>query len=115
MRLQTKRVASDLTSILILTSIAWAGQLHNASLSEAKTPGRNSSVKSDSNSVALIQLAPEDTRKTHEDKLIQGENYSPVSGKMANVSCLVYFNNPGRYYVWVRAYSTGTEDKCISG
>lgn len=22
----------------------------------------------------------------------------------------MYFNNPGRYYLWVRAYSTGTED-----
>jgi len=22
----------------------------------------------------------------------------------------VYFNTPGRYYVWVRAYSTGSED-----
>jgi len=66
MRLQTKRVVSGLTSILILTAIAWAGQLHNASLSEAKTLGRNSSVKSDSNSVALIQLAPEDTNAPSE-------------------------------------------------
>ena len=49
-----------------MTAIAWAGHLHNASLSEAKTLDRNSSVKSDSNSVALIQLAPEDTNAPSE-------------------------------------------------
>ena len=58
---------------------------------------------------AYIEILP-DTRRTHEDKLIKGDNYSPMSGKMAIVSYPVYFNNPGRYYVWVRAYSTGTED-----
>ena len=42
--------------------------------------------------------------------LFKVKTTSPMSGKMALVSYPVYFNNPGRYYVWVRAYSTGTED-----
>lgn len=32
---------------------------------------------------------------------------------MAILHYRIYINNPGRYYVWVRAYSTGTEDNGI--
>ena len=59
-----------------------------------------------------ISVLP-DTRVTHDDKLIQGENFSPEPGKMAVVSYKVKFKNPGKYYVWVRAFSTGTEDNGI--
>jgi hypothetical protein len=54
-----------------------------------------------------------DTRITHDDKLIAGENFSNKAGEMAILHYRVYFNNPGRYFVWVRAYSTGTEDNGI--
>jgi len=59
-----------------------------------------------------ISVLP-DTRVTHDDKLIQGENFSPEPGKMAVVSYKIKFKNPGKYYVWVRAFSTGTEDNGI--
>jgi hypothetical protein len=58
---------------------------------------------------AYIQILP-DTRRSHADKLIVGENFSNEPGQMAVVSYKVYFNTPGRYYVWVRAYSTDSED-----
>jgi hypothetical protein len=58
---------------------------------------------------AYIEILP-DTRVTHDDKLIAGENFSNEPGKMAVVHYQVKFNNPGRYYVWARAYSTGAED-----
>jgi len=58
---------------------------------------------------AYIQILP-DTRRSHADKLIVGENFSNEPGKLAIVSYKVYFNTPERYYVWVRAYSTDTED-----
>jgi len=51
-----------------------------------------------------------DTRVTHADELINGENFTNEPGKMAILHYPVYFNNPGRYYVWVSALSTGTED-----
>ncbi|NJN26981.1 MAG: hypothetical protein HC819_13880 [Cyclobacteriaceae bacterium] len=54
-----------------------------------------------------------DTRITHADKLVTGENFSNVAGQMAILHYQVYFNTPGKYYVWVRAYSTGTEDNGI--
>lgn len=61
---------------------------------------------------AYIELLP-DTRRTHDDKLIKGENFCGTPGEVAVVKYKVNFENPGRYYVWVRAYSTGTEDNGI--
>lgn len=58
---------------------------------------------------AYLEILP-DTRRTHKDKLIKGENFSPEPGKIAVVHYRVHFTTPGRYYVWVRAYSTGSED-----
>ncbi len=54
-----------------------------------------------------------DTRITHDDKLIPGENFSNEPGKMAVVSYKILIKNPGKYYVWVRAFSTGSEDNGI--
>ncbi len=58
---------------------------------------------------AYLECLP-DTRWTHSEKLIKGENFSNVPGKMAVLHYKVYFNTPGRYYVWARAYSSGPED-----
>ena len=58
---------------------------------------------------AYIEILP-DTRRTHGDKLIRGTNFSPDPGKMAVVHYQVNFQTPGKYYVWVRAHSTGSED-----
>jgi hypothetical protein len=58
---------------------------------------------------AYLEVLP-DTRRTHGDRLIGGENFSNEPGKMAVLLYPVHFNTPGRYYVWVRAYSTGSED-----
>ncbi len=59
-----------------------------------------------------LMLLP-DTRVTHADKLIKGENFSNEPGKLAILDYPVYFENPGKYYVWVNAYSTGTEDNGV--
>ena len=58
---------------------------------------------------AYLEILP-DTRRTNGDKLIRGENFSPNAGQMAVVHYKVHFTTSGRYYVWVRAFSTGTED-----
>ncbi len=58
---------------------------------------------------AYLELLP-DSRVTHDDKLIHGENFSNQAGQMAILSYRVYFRKTGKYYVWVRAYSTGSED-----
>ncbi|RCS26055.1 hypothetical protein DUT90_09765 [Polaribacter sp. WD7] len=58
-----------------------------------------------------IEILP-DTRQTHKDKLIQNENFSNVPG-IAVVHYKVRIQNPGRYYVWVKAFSTGSEDNGV--
>lgn len=58
---------------------------------------------------AYVEVLP-DTRRTHQDRLIVGENFSNEPGRLAVLHYPVHFRNSGRYYVWVRAYSTGTED-----
>jgi len=56
-----------------------------------------------------IEALP-DTRVTHDDELLPGKNFFPVSGTGGIVSYKVKITNPGTYYVWALAYSSGTED-----
>lgn len=60
---------------------------------------------------AFLELLP-DTRTNHDENLIRGINFCPQPG----TSVLEYpikFNTPGKYYVWVKAFSTNTEDNGI--
>lgn len=59
--------------------------------------------------MSFIEILP-DTRQTHEDTLKSGENFSNQPGQMGIINYPVEFENPGRYFVWVRAFSTGSED-----
>ncbi|WP_221892433.1 hypothetical protein [Winogradskyella flava] len=67
---------------------------------------------SGASNAAYIEILP-DTRVTHSDKLIQGENFSNKAGELGVLHYKVRINNPGRYYVWVRAFSTGSEDNGV--
>ncbi|MEL7342321.1 MAG: DUF5060 domain-containing protein, partial [Bacteroidota bacterium] len=58
---------------------------------------------------SYLEILP-DTRATHDDKLIKGENFMSTPGEMAVLHYKVYINQPGRYYVWVRTFATGSED-----
>jgi len=49
----------------------------------------------------------------HGDKLVHGENLSPRPGKLAILHYNLHFSTPNRYYVWVRSYSSGSEDNGI--
>lgn len=58
---------------------------------------------------AYLEILP-DTRRNHGHKLIRGENFMPDPGKMAVLHYKVRIRTPGRYYIWVRCHSTGSED-----
>lgn len=58
---------------------------------------------------AYIELLP-DTRRSHDDKLVHGGNFSNKPGKMAILSYKVKFNTPGVYHLWARAFTTTSED-----
>ncbi|HBE70901.1 MAG TPA: hypothetical protein DDW52_22375 [Planctomycetaceae bacterium] len=57
----------------------------------------------------FVRLLP-DTRRSHAEPLKHGENFSPDPGKLGVLTYQVHFPSPGRYYVWVRAFSSNTED-----
>ena len=63
----------------------------------------------DASNDAYIELLP-DTRTNHSEPLEHGVNFSATPGKLAVLTYPVYFNTPGRYFVWARAYSSGSED-----
>ncbi len=48
-----------------------------------------------------------------EDPLVRGENFSEIPGQLAVVEYKVNFTNTGKYFVWVRANSSGKEDNGI--
>lgn len=59
-----------------------------------------------------IEALP-DTRVTHDDNLIDGENFFPIQGTGGVVSYKVKFPKKGKYYVWAKAYSSGPEDNGV--
>jgi len=71
---------------------------------------------------AYIEILP-DTRVTHSCKLYKLEesnqetlklvNFTDLPGKIAVLHYKVNINTPGRYYVWVRAFSAGSEDNSV--
>ncbi|NQT26873.1 hypothetical protein HQ585_16070 [candidate division KSB1 bacterium] len=61
---------------------------------------------------AYLEILP-DTRQTHDDPLVHEVSFSNVPGILAILTYKIQFNNTGRYYVWVRAFSTGSEDNGI--
>lgn len=75
-------------------------------------PDQDENHAANASNKTYIEILP-DTRCTHDDLLIHGDNFSNIPGKLGIVTYRVYFQNPGKYYIWVRAYSTGTEDNGI--
>jgi hypothetical protein len=61
---------------------------------------------------AYLEILP-DTRATHGHKLIKGGNFTDQPGQLAVIHYKVNINTPGRYYVWVRSCSTGSEDNGV--
>jgi len=61
---------------------------------------------------AYLEILP-DTRVTVADKLIDGDNFTDKPGTLSVLSYKVNINTPGRYYVWVRSFSTGAEDNGV--
>lgn len=74
-------------------------------------PDGNHSTDNNGNAsgTSYIEILP-DTRVTHDDPLVQGESFTNTPGAAVVIDYNVYFNTTGRYYVWVRAFSTGSED-----
>lgn len=59
-----------------------------------------------------VELLP-DTRVTHDDVFLPGENFWGGPGNGPRLEYNVTIPEPGRYYVFAKAYSTGLEDNGI--
>ena len=66
----------------------------------------------DASDKSYIEILP-DNRVTANDPLIAGENFSNTPGGMAILNYEIYFNTPGKYYVWARIFSEGAEDNSM--
>lgn len=61
---------------------------------------------------SYIELLP-DTRTHHSETLVEGRNFSAVPGQLAVIAYPIHFQQSGRYYIWARAYSSGSEDNGV--
>lgn len=85
----------------------WYVRSQNNSLPFAAENIENHSESASGN--GYIEALP-DTRVAHTDKLIEGDNFYPIAGSGGIVSYKIKIENPGIYYVWGRAFSSGGED-----
>ncbi|MGD1889906.1 MAG: hypothetical protein ACFB15_04805 [Cyclobacteriaceae bacterium] len=84
----------------------------NETTSSLPTPDPDENHAATASGGVYLEVLP-DTRTTHDDILTQGENFFPEPGQAGILSYDVYFNTPGKYYVWVRTHTSGTEDNGI--
>lgn len=75
-------------------------------------PDPDGSHASSASGRAYMELLP-DTRVTHGDRLVSGGNFWNTAGTGPSLSYNVNIPEAGRYLVFVKAYSTGTEDNGI--
>ncbi|WPR70139.1 hypothetical protein SLW70_09265 [Flavobacterium sp. NG2] len=89
-------------------------QWYRTSITETPKVGRDDDDKHIENASqkAYIEILP-DERVTHDDPLERDKNFTDEAGKMAVVHYKVKINTPGRYYVWARAFSMGSEDNGV--
>ncbi len=75
-------------------------------------PDKDGSHHSSASDGGYLEILP-DTRVTHSDRIIRGENFSDKPGELTIVNYRVQFPSAGKYFVFVRAYSTGSEDNGV--
>ncbi|MBW2528996.1 MAG: hypothetical protein JRI23_32770, partial [Deltaproteobacteria bacterium] len=92
------------------TPRAW--YLTTTSVDPGITPDPDGPHADSASNSAYVEGLP-DTRVTHSDPIAEGESIFNDVGTGPTLTYRVYFDNPGTYYVWVRSYSTGTEDNGI--
>lgn len=86
--------------------------LQSTSTSADVQPDKDGNHAADACGSAYMEILP-DTRITHDDSLVHGVNFTNSPGTMAVLDYKVYFNTTGKYYVWVRTHTSGSEDNGV--
>ena len=86
--------------------------------SNTPSPDPDGSHASNASGSKYIEVLPDTRVVGHrgpgpEDPLVRGENFSDIAGEMAVLNYKVNFKSAGKYFVWVRLYSSGPEDNSI--
>ena len=84
----------------------------NKNTSGTPTPDPDPNHSNGASSGGYLEILP-DTRVTHGDPLVAGVSFSDVAGQTTIINYKVKFNSAGKYFVWVRAHSTGSEDNGV--
>ncbi|WP_281986712.1 DUF7594 domain-containing protein [Aquimarina aggregata] len=84
----------------------------DANTTGTPTPDPDPNHANGASSGGYLEILP-DTRVTHGDPLVAGVSFSDVAGQTTIVNYKVKFTSAGKYFVWVRAHSTGTEDNGV--
>ena len=89
-------------------------QWYRTSINEVSKVGRDDDEQhsTGASNNAYIEILP-DERVAHSDKIEKGRNFTDDAGSMAVIHYKVKINTAGRYYVWARAFSTGSEDNGV--
>ncbi|MEO0588482.1 MAG: hypothetical protein AAF078_12685, partial [Planctomycetota bacterium] len=115
-----KRVFVEVDGLVAVEAEHYATQTHNESRRWVLTSAdHDPGIEPDgdpphvegTSSGGYLEALP-DTRRTHGDPLERGVNFfnNPAETTQGVLTYRVRFNTPGRYRVWARLYSTGTED-----
>ncbi|MDO6490961.1 MULTISPECIES: carbohydrate-binding protein [unclassified Cellulophaga] len=83
----------------------------NETTTGTPTPDPDANHYNGASGNGYLEILP-DTRVTHSDPL-NAQSFSNQPGKIAIVDYKVKFTSPGKYFVWVRAHSTGSEDNGV--
>jgi hypothetical protein len=101
---------------LSLLASSWAGETitieAESFAKQSLTEKRRWEIKAEhpgASGSSYIQALP-DTRQSHDDKLIKGENFTDTPGEMAVLEYSIDVKEPGRYFVWARTWSSNSED-----
>ncbi len=78
-----------------------------------KTPSPNPDPFHEGSSGGMYLKALPYTRVTPDDTLLENLNFFETGEEAPRLEYDVLIQNPGRYYIWVRAYPTGTENASI--
>ena len=115
---QTDKIFEEVDGLLSVEAEHWweqdKTQHREWLLVDADTPDRDNqgNYSSTASGGAYMEIHPF-TRRQHGDPLQRGINFSNNGGETCIIKYRVYFNNPGRYYVWVSTHSRGTEDNGV--
>lgn len=113
-----KQIFEEVDGVVAVESEHYAHQSHDAvrkwhltTVDQASgiEPDGDANHAATASGGAYLEILP-DSRRNDTEPLVRGVNFSDEPGQLGVLYYPIHFNTPGRYHVWVRCCSTGSED-----